>query len=58
MALGFDTLKLDRIIACIGDGNDGARSIATKLGMTELRSGPPGTTVYVRHREERSPTGA
>jgi RimJ/RimL family protein N-acetyltransferase len=50
MAWGFDTLKLDRIIACIGDGNDGARSIATKLGMTELCSGPPGSTVYVKAR--------
>ena len=57
MAWGFDTLKLERIIACIGDGNDGARSIATKLGMTALRSGPPGTTVYVRLREERSEPG-
>ena len=58
MAWGFDTLKLERIIACIGDGNDGARSIATKLGMTELSSGPPGTTVYVKHREEHNPTSA
>lgn len=58
MAWGFDTVKLERIIACIGDGNDGARSIATKLGMTELCSGPPGTTVYVKDREERSLTSA
>jgi RimJ/RimL family protein N-acetyltransferase len=58
MAWGFDTLKLERIIACIGDGNAGARSIATKLGMTELCSGPPGTTVYVKHRGERNPTSA
>src|SRR5256885_1396971 len=35
MAWAFDTAKLDRVIACIGDGNDGARAIATKLGMTE-----------------------
>lgn len=54
MAWAFETVKLERIIACIGDGNDGARSIATKLGMTELCSGPPGTTVYVKDREERS----
>lgn len=51
MAWGFDTFKLDRILACISDGNDGARSIATKLGMTALCSAPPGTTVYVRYRD-------
>jgi len=50
MAWAFDTAKLDRVIACIGDGNDGARAIATKLGMTALGSGPPGTTVYVKNR--------
>src|SRR5438552_16921741 len=53
MAWAFDTLKLGRVIACIGDGNDGARSIATKIGMTELGSGPPGTTVYVKDRGKR-----
>jgi len=53
MAWGFDTLKLERVIACIGDGNDGARSIATKLGMTELGSGPRGMTVYVKERGKR-----
>ena len=50
MAWAFDTAKLDRVIACIGDGNDGARAIATKLGMTAVGSGPPGTTVYVKNR--------
>ena len=50
MAWGLDTLKLERVVACIGNGNDGARSIATKLGMTAWGSGPPGTTVYVRER--------
>jgi RimJ/RimL family protein N-acetyltransferase len=58
MAWAFDTVKLERIIACIGDGNDGGRSIATKLGMTALCSGPPGTTVYVKHREESGLTRA
>ena len=53
MAWGFDTLKLERVIACIGDGNDGARSIATKIGMTEFGEGPPGMTVYVRDRGKR-----
>src|SRR2546426_1406448 len=50
MAWAFDTAKLDRVIACIGDGNDGARAIATKLSMTAVGSGPPGTTVYVKDR--------
>src|SRR2546427_6384050 len=53
MAWAFDTAKLERVIACIGDGNDGARAIATKLGMTELGSGPSGTTVYVKDRGKR-----
>src|SRR2546422_3161469 len=38
----FPYTTLFRSIACIGDGNDGARAIATKLGMTALGSGPPG----------------
>src|SRR5213076_3650430 len=54
MAWAFDTLKLERVIASIGEGNDGARSIATKIGMTELGSGPPGTTVYVKDRGKRN----
>lgn len=52
MAWAFDTIKLERVIACIDDGNDGARSIASKLGMTELCAGPPGRTVYVKHRDD------
>src|SRR5205823_2067796 len=39
MAWAFDTAKLDRVIACIGDGNDGARAIATKLGGGQWASG-------------------
>jgi RimJ/RimL family protein N-acetyltransferase len=50
MAWAFDTAHLERIIACIDDGNDGARSIATTLGMTALRALPLGRTVYVKHR--------
>ena len=53
MAWAFDTAKVERVIACIGDGNDGARAIATKLGMTEVGSGPPGTTVYIKDRGKR-----
>jgi len=55
MAWGFDTLKLERVIACIGDGNDGARSIATKIGMTEFGAGPSGMTVYVKDRSAKVP---
>ena len=53
MTWAFDTAKLERVIACIGDGNDGARAIATKLGMTEFGHGPPGTTVYIKDRGKR-----
>src|SRR5437773_6422910 len=31
MAWGFDALKLERVVACIGGGNGGSRSIATEL---------------------------
>lgn len=50
----FNTAKLDRVIARIPDGNEAARAIALKLGMTELDSHPPGATVYVKYRDERS----
>jgi len=56
LAWAFDTAKLDRVIACIDDANEAARSIATKLGMKELCARPPGSTVYVQYRDERSPT--
>lgn len=54
----FGTAKLDRVIACIPDGNEAARAIALKLGMTELTSRPPAGTVYVKYRDERSLTRA
>ncbi|HEX9703632.1 MAG TPA: GNAT family N-acetyltransferase [Gemmatimonadales bacterium] len=53
LAWAFDTAKLERVIASIDDSNEGARSIATKLGMRELCPGPPSRTVYVKYREER-----
>ncbi|HUL04648.1 MAG TPA: GNAT family N-acetyltransferase [Gemmatimonadales bacterium] len=53
IAWAFDTAKLDRVIACIDDQNDGARTIAAKLGMKELSSLPPGRTVYVKYRDGR-----
>jgi RimJ/RimL family protein N-acetyltransferase len=46
----FDTAKVDRVIASIDDHNEGARSIATKIGMKELRAQPPNRTVFVKYR--------
>jgi RimJ/RimL family protein N-acetyltransferase len=54
----FNSAKLERIIACIDDGNEAARAIAMKLGMTELETRQSGRTVYVKYRDERSLTGA
>jgi len=53
MAWAFDTAKLERIIACIDDGNEAARSIAAKLGMEQLAAKPPTRTVYVKYRDAR-----
>ena len=50
LAWAFDTAKVDRVIASIDDHNEGARSIATKIGMKELCAAPPGRTVYVKYR--------
>src|SRR6266850_4997046 len=52
LAWAFDTANLERVIACIDDDNEGARSIATKLGMKELGAIPPRRTVYVKYRNE------
>jgi RimJ/RimL family protein N-acetyltransferase len=54
----FDTARVDRVIACIDDNNEGARTIATKIGMKELCALPPRRTVYVKYRDERSLTRA
>ncbi len=51
LAWAFDTARLERVIACIDDDNEGARSIATKLGMKELCAMPPSRTVYVKYRD-------
>jgi RimJ/RimL family protein N-acetyltransferase len=53
LAWAFDTAKLERVIACIDDDNEGARSIALKLGMQELCPMPPSKTVYVKYRDGR-----
>jgi RimJ/RimL family protein N-acetyltransferase len=50
LAWAFESTKLDRVIACIDDANEGARSIALKIGMKELCAIPPGRTVYVKYR--------
>lgn len=51
LAWAFDTANVERVIASIDDHNEGARSIATKIGMKELCALPPGRTVYVKYRE-------
>ena len=54
----FQTAKLERVIACIEDSNAAARAIAVKLGMKEFGPTPPARTVYVKDRDEPSPTSA
>lgn len=51
MAWAFDTAKLERVIACIDEGNEPARTIAAKLGMKALSTTPPRRTVYVKYRD-------
>jgi RimJ/RimL family protein N-acetyltransferase len=53
LAWAFETAGLDRVVACIDDGNDAARSIAQTIGMRPLGSGAPGRTVYVTYRDGR-----
>jgi RimJ/RimL family protein N-acetyltransferase len=53
LAWAFDTAKLARVITCIDDRNEGARTVATKLGMTQLELRVPGRTVYAKQREAR-----
>lgn len=47
----FETAKVERVIASIDAHNEGARSIAQKIGMQELCAQPPNRTVYVKYRE-------
>ena len=54
LAWAFDTAKLERVIACIDNDNEAARSIALKLGMKQLAPSPPNRTVYVTYRDERA----
>lgn len=52
MTWAFDTAKLERVIACIDEGNEPARTIAAKLGMKEMGTTPPRRTVFVKYRDE------
>lgn len=54
LAWAFDSAKVDRVIACIDDHNQSARSIAMKIGMKELCALPPARTVYVKYRDEQN----
>ena len=45
----FSVAKLERVIACIDDGNEAARAIAGKIGMKPLGSDPQHRTVYVTY---------
>lgn len=53
MTWAFDTAKLERVIACIDEANQPARTIAAKLGMKEMGTASPKRTVYVKYRDER-----
>ena len=50
LAWAFNTARLERVIACIDEANEGAKSVAAKLGMKALRRLGPGRTVFVRYR--------
>jgi RimJ/RimL family protein N-acetyltransferase len=41
--------KLERVIAVIDEANQPARSIATKIGMTELGPAPGNRVIYVKY---------
>src|SRR2546426_9343525 len=49
-----DTGKGERVIACIDDNNESARTIAEKIGLNEVCSLPPRRTVHAQYRDERS----
>jgi RimJ/RimL family protein N-acetyltransferase len=57
MSWAFDTAKLERVIACIDESNEPARTIAGKLGMKVAGSTPPRRTVYVKYRDEGRAAG-
>jgi len=47
----FKKTTIERVVSSIDNQNEGARSIAVKLGMRELPSRIPGRTLYVRYRD-------
>src|SRR2546429_10023716 len=44
----FEPPKVERVIACIDDHNNGARPIATKIGMKEPCALPPCRNLYAK----------
>lgn len=48
----FQTAKLERVIACIDEGNQPARAIANKLGMKEAGTEKPNRIIYVKYASE------
>ena len=58
LAWAFGTLKLERVLSSIDDTNEGARSLALKIGMKELSAQPPHRTLFVRNRDESPVTTA
>ncbi len=49
MDWAFETARLERVIACIDDENEGAKWVAEKVGMKPSGTLPPRRTVYVRY---------
>jgi RimJ/RimL family protein N-acetyltransferase len=52
----FETAKLERVIASIDRSNHPARTIADKIGMTELEgveAKPSTRIIYVKYRDKR-----
>jgi RimJ/RimL family protein N-acetyltransferase len=54
LAWAFDTARLERVITVIDAHNQGARSVALKLGMRESETLPQSRTVYVKDRDRRT----
>ena len=50
----LDTAKMERVIACIDEGNQPARTIATKIGMREEGRATDGRLLYVKYGKPKS----
>ena len=53
----FANTRLERVFACIDDENEGAKSVAGKLGMTTSQPLPPRRTAWVKARPQPSRPG-